>query len=205
MRISLATAIACVLLSAGTLASAQSASSSMQGASPAAQQLVMLREGTQVRFKLLDALNSKVTKTGDRFNLEVAEDVRVDGMVAVPVGTRAVGEVTNVVKKGAFGKSGKLDTQLRYLQLGDQRVRLDGKAHDAGAGGTAATVGVAIAAGIFSAFVTGKSADMPIGTEMAGYIGENIQVAARSSAVVATVPVAANASGVAAATVTTNR
>lgn len=141
---------------------------------PAGQ--VMLQRGTEVKLKLAQPLNSKHTRTGERFNLEVAEPVTVGGRTVIPVGARAVGEVTNVVKKGAFGKSGKIDTQLTYVMLGDRQVRLDGKAHQAGSGGTAATVGVAIAAGVFSAFVTGKSADLPIGSPMSGFVADDVPI-----------------------------
>ncbi len=159
-------------------AAAQTAETQAVAAPAAATQTaqVMLQRGTEVKLRLMQALNSKHTKSGERFNLEVAEPVTVGGRTVIPVGTRAVGEVTNVVKKGAFGKSGKIDTQLTYVMIGDRQVRLDGRGHQAGAGGTAATVGVAIAAGVFSAFVTGKSADLPVGAPMNGFVAEDVPV-----------------------------
>jgi hypothetical protein len=129
----------------------------------------VLRAGAPVIMKTREALNSKHTKVGHMFELEVVEPVVVGGYTVIPVGARAVGEVTRVVKKGAFGKSGKIDTELRYVMLGSDQVRISGRANDAGKGGTAGTVAVAVLAGVFSAFVTGQSADFPVGTSMTGY------------------------------------
>ncbi len=154
--------------------------------SPAAPALgrFTVRQGTEVRMTLEDALSSKSARVGQRFRMRVAEPVRVDGHVIVPAGTPAFGEVTRVERKGAFGKSGKLDVRVLHLDLGENRIRLTGTNSDEGEGGTAATVAVAVVAGIFSAFVTGKSAELPVGTAMVGYIESDtpVIVEARPSA-----------------------
>jgi hypothetical protein len=108
--------------------------------------------------------------------MRVAELVRVDGHGIVPAGTQAVGEVTQVKRKGAFGNSGKLDVRVLHLDLGENRIRPTGTNSDLGAGGTGATVAVAVVAGLFSAFVTGKSAELPVGTQMLGYMEANTPV-----------------------------
>lgn len=146
--------------------------------SPAAPALgrFTVRQGTEVRMTLEEALSSKSARVGQRFRMRVAEPVRVDGHVIVPAGTPAVGEVTRVERKGAFGKSGKLDVRVLHLDLGENRIRLTGTNSDEGAGGTAATVAVAVVAGVFSAFVTGKSAELPVGTQMVGYLESDTPV-----------------------------
>ena len=151
-----------------------------------AQSPQVLRLGTSVRLRTEEALSSKTTKTGERFHLRVTEDVKVGDMTVIPAGALAMGEVTSVTKKGAFGKSGKLDTRVLYVVIGDRNVSLTGTAHEAGSGGTTATVAVAIAAGIFSAFVTGHSAEYPIGTEMTAFTENDLPVVA--SMAVPTVP-----------------
>jgi len=131
---------------------------------------VMLRQGTPVLMELQETLSSRRSREGDRFRLRVSEPVRVEGIIVIPVGTSAVGEVTKVVKKGAFGRSGKLDTRLLYVQMGDERIPLTGRANDEGEGGTGATVAVAVVAGVFSAFVTGTSAELPVGSILTAYV-----------------------------------
>ncbi len=115
-------------------------------------------------------LSSKFSKIGDRFELLTTEDVKANNEIVIPAGTRGVGEVTKVEKKGSFGKSGKLDTRVVYLAVGDQRITMTGQSHEAGAGGTTGTVVAAVLVGVFSAFVTGKSAEYPAGTAMVAYI-----------------------------------
>lgn len=66
----------------------------------------LLRQGTEIRLKTISALSSKFSKLGDRFEFLTTEDVKVNGQIVIPAGTRGVGEVTKVEKKGAFGKSG---------------------------------------------------------------------------------------------------
>lgn len=138
---------------------------------------VVLAQGTAINFRTMNTLSSKTTKLGERFELTVAEPVFVGDVMVVPSGARGVGEVTRVVKKGAFGRSGKLDTKLLYVTVGMQRVGLTGTSNKAGSGGTAGTVAVAVLAGVFSAFVTGKSAEYAPGTVMRAYVDGDTQFA----------------------------
>ena len=142
----------------------------------------VLRLGTAVRLVTEEALSSKTTKTGQRFHLAVIEDVKLGDIVVIPAGAHAIGEVTNVTKKGAFGKSGKLDTRVLYVIINDRNVPLTGTSHEAGKGGTGATVAVAIAVGVFSAFVTGHSAEYPVGTEMTAFTESDLPVTASMAA-----------------------
>ncbi|TPE60074.1 hypothetical protein FJQ54_11705 [Sandaracinobacter neustonicus] len=111
-------------------------------------------------------LNSKSVKMGDRFNMTVVNDVVSSGVVVIPAGTRGVGEVTYHTNKGAFGKSGKMEIELKYLELGDKHVPITGKYRQEGEGNTTATVAAVVLVGVFSAFVTGKSALIPQGREL---------------------------------------
>ncbi len=121
-------------------------------------------------------LSSRTNRQGDRFELVVASDVIVDGHVVIPRGSRGVGEITLLRKKGAFGRSGKLETRVLHVNVGGMNIPLDGQCGDRGKSGTAATVATAIAAGVFSAFVTGTSAVIPTGSTMIGYIETDLPV-----------------------------
>lgn len=136
----------------------------------------IIRQGTEVRMTLEEELSSKTARVGQRFRLRVAEPVRAQGRLVVPAGTPGVGEVTRVDRKGAFGKSGKLDVRVLHLDLGENRIRLTGSNSDEGESGTAATVAVAVVAGVFSAFVTGKSAVLPVGMQLVGYLEDDTPV-----------------------------
>lgn len=180
---------ACLLLSAAQL-SAQAA--------PAA---LMLHQGTTVAFKTETVLTSKTAHAGDRFELRSVEDVRIGTQIVIPAGSRGVGEVVTVIKKGAFGKSGKLDTRVLFAVVGDQRISMAGKSHEQGSGGTVGVVAAAVLLWPVMPFVTGKSAVFPAGTLMNGYVENDLPAALAAAAVVAplvvpvavTVPVAAAA------------
>lgn len=142
----------------------------------------VLRQGTAVRFVTDQALSSQKSKEGDRFELRSVEPVNVGTMLVIPAGARAVGEVTRAEKKGAFGKSGKLDTRILYVVVGDQRISMAGKANQQGSSGT---VGVVVAAALFwpaMPFITGKSAELPVGTAMTGYVENDLPLVMATAA-----------------------
>jgi hypothetical protein len=157
----------------------------------------VLPSNTDVLLRMDQELNSKTTKVGDRFNLTVVNDVLINGLVVIPAGTRGVGEVTYHTKKGSFGKSGKMEIELKHLELGGRRIPITGKYRQEGEGGTTATVATAVLVGVFSAFVTGKSAIIPQGRELLAQTDEAIAydpaLAPKPAVLPATVPAAAPA------------
>jgi hypothetical protein len=117
-----------------------------------------------------------------------------DGFVVIPKGARATGEITWRTGKGAFGKSGKMDIELRYVEVGGKRVPLVGSFRQEGEGNAVGTVAGVIVAGVFAAFITGKSGRIPAGRELSVRTKEEL-----AFAVPATAPTAAPAAVMAAA------
>jgi hypothetical protein len=66
------------------------------------QSQTVLRTGTPVPLKMREALttNGKMLKVGQRFQMEVAENIMLNGVTVIPAGSPAVGEVTDVRNKG---------------------------------------------------------------------------------------------------------
>lgn len=157
----------------------------------------VLPANTDMMLRMDQELTSKSAKMGDRFNLSVVSDVLSNGVVVIPAGTRGVGEVTYHTNKGSFGKSGKMEIELKYLELAGRRVPITGKYRQEGEGGTTATVATAVLVGVFSAFVTGKSAIIPQGRELLAQTDEAINydpaLAPRASVVPAVAPATAPA------------
>ena len=133
--------------------------------------------------EILLRMNQEITtqgqgwSEGDTFNMTVAHPVMLGGYVIIPQGTRAVGRISWLTSKGAFGKSGKMDVELEYLELGGQRVALDGTYRQEGEGNTVATVGGVILAGVFAGFITGRSARIPQGRELMATLESDVPVA----------------------------
>lgn len=148
----------------------------------------ILQEGTPVYLLTQQEMSSKNNKVGDRIELRVAEHVRVNGVTVIPAGSRGVGEITRVEKKGAFGKSGKLDARVLHVRVGDQNIGLGGTANEAGAGGTVGTVAAAVLFWPVAPFVTGKSAVFPPGTRMTGWVENDVPLSLPSTGAPLVVP-----------------
>src|SRR4051812_49959250 len=109
----------------------------------------VLRVGTEVPLRLAEELTTKGKKlrVGDRFHLETSEPVMVNGVNVVPVGSPAVGEITDVRNKGMWGKSGHLAARILYMTVNGRQIRLSGAFDDkgvAGGGGAAAASAVVV-------------------------------------------------------------
>lgn len=160
---------------------------------PIAESEVFLPAGTEIPLKMTQSITTKGDswKEGDQFNLVVATDVQLGDYVIIPQGTKAVGRITWLTSRGAFGKSGKMDIELEYLQLGNRRINIDGTYRQEGDGATLATVGGVIAAGIFAGFITGRSGEIPQGRELTATLESNLPVALPKGATIAPAPVQA--------------
>ena len=137
----------------------------------------VLRVGTEVPLRLVEELTTKGKnlRVGARFHLEAAEQVLVNGVVVIPSGSPAVGEITDIRNKGMWGKSGKLNARILYVTVNGRQIRLSGAFDDKGvAGGIGAT---AVAALVFlpaGFFMTGTSAKVPAGTVVKSFVDEDV-------------------------------
>jgi len=137
----------------------------------------VLPAGTTVRLRTLTPLNSQDNKTGQQFDLEVAEEVMLDGRIVIPRGSPATGELTFVKKKGMWGKSGKLEGRIVSVRVNGRTIALRGTLNDKGTTGTAGVVGAIAVLPIAGFFVTGTSADIASGTTITARTESDIPVA----------------------------
>lgn len=77
-----------------------------------------------MKIKILAHLGSKISLSGQTFPIELAAPVEVEGKEVIPAGTTGMGEVVHAKKSGGSGASGELVLAVRYLELGDRRLRL---------------------------------------------------------------------------------
>jgi hypothetical protein len=152
----------------GAIAQEMPAEAPMVIAPRAASNTAVLPANTEVLLAMNETITTKGNnlKEGSSFSLSVVHDVMLGDYVIIPAGARAMGEVTWLTSKGAFGKSGKMDIALRYVEVNGRRIPLTGTYRQEGEGNTVATVGGVIAAGVFAAFITGKSGVIPQGREL---------------------------------------
>lgn len=135
-----------------------------------------LPANTEVTLSMNEDLTTKGGRIeeGTQFDLSVTQDVKYEDYVVIPKGSRGVGEVTWLTGKGAFGKSGKMEIELRYVEVNGARIPIIGKFRQEGEGNTAATIGAVVAVGVFGGFVTGKSARIPRGRELVAFTKEPV-------------------------------
>lgn len=133
---------------------------------------VRIPDGIDVKLVLDETLSSRSNVKGDLFRLKVAEPVMVDGAETLAAGTVVIGEITDAQTKSAFGVSGKLEARTLYAQTPNGTLRLSGRLGQKGKGGTTETVLTYAIIGAISFVVTGKSANIPAGTELVARTGE---------------------------------
>jgi len=136
----------------------------------------VLPAGTEIPLVLMEDLSTKKHSKGSLFNLEVAEDVSVNGRVIIPKSTRVVGEVTEAQKKGMLGRSGFLRARLLYAELPDRAIRLQGTIGEKAAnkGENTAVEAASIGTGLF--FISGRSASISKGTIVSGQLFKDLTV-----------------------------
>ncbi len=137
----------------------------------------VLRTGTPVVLRFLEGVSTKekVAKINDRIRMEVAEAVVMNGVTIIPSGSPAVGELTDVQYKGMWGKSGRIVGRVLTVNANGRTIRLSGTFDSKGGSGTVGAV--AVSAIVFAPagfFMTGKSAEMPAGTTVRGFIDEDV-------------------------------
>lgn len=122
--------------------------------------------------------SSKQLREGDVVLMHSLFDVMHNGVVVIPKGTPAKGTVTWRTGKGAFGKSAKMEITFNDLTMANgQKLALSGKHRQEGAGNTGAAVGAVVAVGVFGAFVTGKSAVIPVGQHLTARTADGLTYA----------------------------
>ncbi len=101
----------------------------------------------------------------------------IDGNVVIPAGSPAVGEITEVRNKGMWGKSGRINARVLYVRANGRQIRMTGSLDDKGTTGTAGVVGAVALLPIAGFFMTGTSAEIPLGAPVNAFVDEDISVA----------------------------
>lgn len=146
----------------------------------------LIPKDTLVKIKTLSTLNSKQSRQGDSVALAVAEDVYVGGVLVLPKGANGFGKVTKVQQPGSFGRDAKLEISFDslvatdgttvYTFLGD-KAKEETKSMVKAAGASVAGMVILGPVGIIGgAFVNGKDANIPIGSQLYIQTKDDIEV-----------------------------
>jgi hypothetical protein len=146
----------------------------------------LLKDGTAVKLKTVQAVSSADVCAGDLIPLQAVEDVRVNNEIVIGQGSPALARVAAVQRKRRMGRGAQLQIELNSVSLinGQQApLRSINQVQGAGEKGkiTAAMIGFSMlplggAAAPFFLLVHGKSAVIPEGAEVTAFINGNINV-----------------------------
>lgn len=158
-------------------------------AEPSQRAEVTVPEGRLLEVRFADALSSKDTVPGTRFEAELTEAVMVDGAVAIPEGAQISGTVVEVNKANSFGGMASLNLHFDQLLIGDRTIPIDAGLYSEERGEKkkdAARIGGGALGGAIIGHLlddddgaeTGAAAGAVIGTVIAGTTkGEDVQIA----------------------------
>jgi hypothetical protein len=125
-------------------------------------QFLVLLDSTPVRMKLGKSLSSSDSQVGDEVDLEVTEDVVVDGFLVIAKGANAIGVINEAEPKKALGRGGKLGVLVRSVRLTDNQeavLRSGGEGK-----GSSSTAGMVIPV------MHGKDITFPKGMDFTAYV-----------------------------------
>jgi hypothetical protein len=144
----------------------------------------VLRAGTEVPLRMLETVNSnnKSLREGARVRLEVAQPIMLGNSVVIPSGSPATAEITEVRRKGMWGKSGRIEARVLNVRVGDRLIRLSGTFDDKGVTGTAGVVTSIALVPLAGFFVTGTSANIPAGSGVKAFLDEDLRIAVAPAA-----------------------
>ena len=134
--------------------------------------------GTPVELMVTKEVDSRSAKERDRFKLRVNAPVMTNGVVAVPVGATAWGEVTYVNGTGAAGNKGRLAAKLLYIDLPGGPLAISGSQGTEGKANTAGVVIGVFSFGLLGLLMKGGNAHFKAGDILTGYISPQAQATA---------------------------
>jgi hypothetical protein len=128
----------------------------------ASAQFLILLDSTPIRMKLGKSLSSSDAQVGDEVDLEVTEDVVIDGFLVIANGANAVGVINEAEPKKAMGRGGKLGVLVRSVRLANNQeavLRSGGEGK-----GSSSTAGMVIPV------MRGKDITFPKGMDFTAYV-----------------------------------
>lgn len=121
--------------------------------------------GTYVDFEILDPLNSKLSKPGDRFRIRTTVPVAFNGAVVLPDGALGEGEVIHAARARAAGKADELILAARFVEYQGQKIALRNfRFAQSGESRTNEAVLVGLVAVPVVLFMAGSEVVVPAGT-----------------------------------------
>ncbi|MFZ3211584.1 MAG: PEGA domain-containing protein, partial [Terriglobales bacterium] len=161
---------------------ASHAPGTVTAAAPAQQPSAsILQDGTPIKLRLLNKLDSHTAKNGDEILFGVVNDVVVSGVTVLRRGSPATGVVTQGEASKTLGRAGKLS-----FTINDIKLRNGGKApvrafnRTSGENRTGEMIGVMVEVPIVAApfflLIHGTNTSFPRGTEITAFVNGDLRL-----------------------------
>jgi hypothetical protein len=127
-----------------------------------------LRSGTPIHLKLGKTISSTSAHVGDVVDLQVVEEVTVNGLVVIPRGATATAVVTEAEAKKRLGHSGKLGFNINSVRLSDkEKATIRSYQESTGSSGSA---------GAILPLASGKDVIFTEGTDFTAYVDGDMKL-----------------------------
>jgi hypothetical protein len=152
-----------------------------------------LTRGTPVNLQLDETINSSTARVGQRVAFEVSSDVILDGRVAIPAGSAALGTVAQVLHRGWRGRLGggnsRLDVNIDTVRLPSGQMiplSITPDAEDEGRGTTSDSIATSLvpsAATSHQLVAHRKDVLIPEGTTLRAFVRRDTVVVQQTASV----------------------
>ncbi len=141
----------------------------------------LLQDGMPIKLQLLNKLDSHTAKAGEEIQLEVVNDVVVNGFTLLRRGAPATGVVTDAGSSKTMGRAGKLTFTINDIELrnGD-KVQVRAFHRTTGENRTGEMIGYMVSAPIVAApfflLMHGTNTVFPRGTEITAFVNGDVRL-----------------------------
>jgi len=129
---------------------------------------LILRNGVQIRLRLVKTISSSAARVGDHVDFEVIEDVVIDGLSVVAKGAAGLGTVSEAEAKKRLGHGGKLGVTLNTVRLAN--------GEQAAVRGYQEARGVNSSTGTVLPLASGKDVAFLLGTEFTALVDGDVHL-----------------------------
>ena len=145
--------------------------------------VVEVESGVDIQVRLVESLNTETAETGDRFELQLAEDLAVGDQLIAPKGSRARGRVLNSQSAGKVMGVATISLTLTDLYIGEEQFPLQAETltyeAEKTTGRDAAKVGVASGIGAILGAIIGGGKGAAIGAGVGAGAGTTTVLATK--------------------------
>ncbi|UCF38146.1 MAG: hypothetical protein JSU96_04645, partial [Acidobacteriota bacterium] len=148
---------------------------------PPAPTTAVLASGTPIQVRLAQALSTKTDTTGKTFEMDLEDDLLVDGQLVAPAGSRVTGKIVNAAKSGKVKGKAQMAITLDSVFVNEEvyAIRSNTLSFEAqsSTGRDAKRIGIATGVGAVIGAIAGGGKGAAIGSAIGAGAGTGVTLA----------------------------